>query len=97
MSIMTALILTTKDRSISVRDIPVPIPDPKQILVHVQAVALNHVDLVYTANPVAAQDRRVVGSDFAGTVAQVGADLVGLADPRAKIGARVAGFVQGGK
>ncbi|KAH8589094.1 chaperonin 10-like protein [Bisporella sp. PMI_857] len=92
---MRALVLTSKDRSVSVQDIPVPVPGPKQILVHVQAVALNHVDLVYTVNPVAAQERRVVGSDFAGVVTQVSADLVGLADQRAKIGARVAGFVQG--
>ena len=51
----------------------------------------------HTANHVATQERRVVGSDFAGVVAQVGVDIIGLVDQRAKIGTRVAGFVQGGK
>jgi NADPH:quinone reductase-like Zn-dependent oxidoreductase len=94
---MRALVLNTNDKSISVRNIPDPKPGPKQILVRVRGVALNHVDYMNAVNPLAAQEERVLGSDFAGEVAQVGKDLANLGDPRTKIGARVSGFLQGGK
>lgn len=89
--------MTPKDKAVSVQDVPIPEPQPNQILVRVGAVALNRVDWLYTANPVAAQDRRVVGSDFAGEVVKVGKDIANHADLRTKVGTRVAGFVQGGK
>ncbi|KAL0934529.1 uncharacterized protein CTRU02_211328 [Colletotrichum truncatum] len=92
---MKALTLTPKTRSVAVQDIPTPKPGPREIVVHVRAVALNHVDALYTANPVAVQDYRVVGSDFAGEVVRVGSEITGLDDPRTKIGTQVAGFVQG--
>ena len=97
MATMRALVVTPKDKAVTVQDVPIPQPQPNQILVRVGAVALNRVDWLYTANPVAAQDRRVVGSDFAGEVVKVGAHLANHADPRTKLGTRVAGFVQGGK
>lgn len=97
MATMRTLVVTPNDKTVTVQVIPVPEPQPNQILVRVSAVALNRVDWLYTANPVAAQDHRVVGSDFAGEVIKVGEDLVNHADPRTKIGTRVAGFVQGGK
>ncbi|EXF85360.1 hypothetical protein CFIO01_02574 [Colletotrichum fioriniae PJ7] len=92
---MKALVLTPKDRSVLVQDIPTPEPGPREILVRVKAVALNHVDALYTSRPIAAQEYRVVGSDFAGEVASVGTDIQNIDDPRIKIGAHVAGFVQG--
>ncbi|KAJ0131811.1 Uncharacterized protein HZ326_25100 [Fusarium oxysporum f. sp. albedinis] len=94
---MRALVLTPKDKLASVQDIAIPEPGPSEILIRVHAVALNRVDWLYTANPVAAQERRVVRSDFAGEVAKVGPGLDKLNDPRVKVGTRVASFVQGGK
>ncbi|KAF5601198.1 hypothetical protein FPCIR_2380 [Fusarium pseudocircinatum] len=92
---MRALVLAPKDKYVTVQDIPIPEPGPSEILIRVRAVALNRVDWLYTANPVAAQDYRVVGSDFAGEVAKVGSDLDKVDDPRVKVGTRVASFVQG--
>ncbi|KAF5674605.1 ToxD-like protein [Fusarium denticulatum] len=91
---MRALVLAPKDKHVTVQDIPIPEPGPSEILIRVRAVALNRVDWLYTANPVAAQDYRVVGSDFAGEVAKVGSDLDKVDDPRVKVGTRVASFVQ---
>ncbi|KAF9878223.1 hypothetical protein CkaCkLH20_04261 [Colletotrichum karsti] len=92
---MKALTITPKTRTVAVQDVPKPDPKPLEILIKVHAVALNHVDALYTKKPIASQDYRVVGSDFAGEVVAVGADLVGVDDQRTEVGARVAGFVQG--
>ncbi|KAM5344678.1 hypothetical protein ACJ41O_010540 [Fusarium nematophilum] len=92
---MQALVLNPKDRTVTVQDVSVPVPGPRQILIKVKAVALNPVDVMNVDNPIATQELRIVGSDFAGIVTQVGADFAGD-DPRARAGARVAGFVQGG-
>lgn len=96
MASMKALVVTPKDKLVAVQNIPIPEPGPSEILIRVGAVALNRVDWLYTANPVAAQDRRVVGSDFAGVITKVGTDVEKLDDPRTQVGTRVAGFVQGG-
>ncbi|KAJ4029354.1 hypothetical protein NW761_013962 [Fusarium oxysporum] len=95
MAIMRALVVKPKDKLVTVQEIPVPEPGPSEVLVRVGAVALNRVDWLYTTNPVAAQDYRVVGSDFAGVITKVGEDVEKLDDPRAKVGTRVASFVQG--
>ncbi|OTB05606.1 hypothetical protein M426DRAFT_10353 [Hypoxylon sp. CI-4A] len=50
---------------------------------------------MYTVRPIAKQDNRVVGSDFAGEVVQIGNGLLNIDGPRVQIGARVSGFVQG--
>ncbi|KAK1147829.1 hypothetical protein N8T08_000342 [Aspergillus melleus] len=92
---MKALVLGALNHSLAVEDVPVPEPGPNQILVKVAAVALNTVDVMNVDHPLALQDRRVVGTDFAGVVERIGKDLKGLEDPRVRIGARVAGFVQG--
>ncbi|KAI8307239.1 hypothetical protein K4K59_011127 [Colletotrichum sp. SAR11_240] len=92
---MKALVLSPSERSVSVKEIPIPSPGPREILIKVCAVALNHVDALYANNPIAAQDDRVIGSDFSGEVVQLGEGLDVVDDARAKIGARVAGFVQG--
>lgn len=94
---MKALVLSPSSRSASVKDIPIPSPGPRELLIRVRAVALNHVDALYANSPIATQDDRVIGSDFSGEVVQVGEGLDVVDDPRAQIGARVAGFVQGGK
>ncbi|ETS78654.1 hypothetical protein PFICI_08507 [Pestalotiopsis fici W106-1] len=95
MATMKALVVTPKDKLVSVLDVSIPEPGPGEILIRVGAVALNRVDWLYTANPVASQDYRVVGSDFAGIVTKVGKGIEQLPDQRVQVGARVAGFVQG--
>ncbi|KAF5686233.1 ToxD-like protein [Fusarium denticulatum] len=92
---MLALVLNTNENSITVQDVPKPKTGPKQILVCVRAVALNHVDYMNALKPLAAQAKRVLGSDFAGKVVEVGLDLIDFDDPRVKIGQRVSGFLQG--
>ena len=94
---MKALVFRPSSRSIAVEHVAVPTPGPNQILVKVQAVALNSVDVMNVDNPIALQDMRVLGTDFSGVVEQIGEDLRHLQDPRVEIGARVAGFAQGGE
>ena len=93
---MKALVLTPSTGTAAVRDIPRPVPGPGEVLIRVRAVAVNPVDQFYDSHPIAAQDPRVMGVDFAGEVAERHEDLGASADRRVKDGARVAGFVQGG-
>ncbi|KAL2835440.1 chaperonin 10-like protein [Aspergillus pseudoustus] len=92
---MQALVLTPATRSASVQEIPIPTPGPGEVLIRVRAVAINPVDQIYFAEPIAAQAQRVLGVDFAGEVVGRHADLKNSSDKRVKIGERVAGFVQG--
>lgn len=95
---MKALVLHPQDgpEVVKVEDIETPVPGPTELLIRVAAVALNPVDWMYVAYPIAKQERRVVGTDFAGTVVGIGNDVPGN-DDRAKDGTRVAGFLQGGE
>lgn len=94
---MKAVGFRPSSQTLAVEYVTVPKPGPKQILVKVQTVALNSVDGMNVDHPIALQDMRVVGTDFAGVVERIGEDLESLKDPRVKIGARVAGLVQGGE
>ncbi len=93
---MKALVLTTAKRQAVVEEIPRPTPGPGEVLIRVRAVALNPVDELYVSNPIATQEKRVVGTDFAGVVEGAGSDLADSSDPRTRPGTRVAGFLQGG-
>ncbi|EEU44581.1 uncharacterized protein NECHADRAFT_85264 [Fusarium vanettenii 77-13-4] len=92
---MKALVLTPCTRSTSVEDIPRPIPKSGEVLIRVKAIALNPVDQIYVSTPIATQEKRVIGTDFAGVVVEVSPELGGSSDTRAKPGTRVAGFLQG--
>ncbi|KAI0379066.1 chaperonin 10-like protein [Hypomontagnella monticulosa] len=95
---MKALVLRASKGTAQVEEIDAPVPGPTEILVRVGAVALNPVDWIFVYHyPIAAQEQRVVGSDFAGTVVGVGEALRDNAtvDERTRLGTRVAGFVQG--
>lgn len=70
-------------------DVPVPVPEPDQVLVRVHAASV-HPDVwhVVTGRPavlrlmgsgIRAPKQRIPGSDFAGTVAAVGADVESIA------------------
>lgn len=94
---MKALLLAPAARSTSIQELPSPTPGNGEILIRIHAVALNPVDALYVFHPIATQDQRVIGTDFAGVVAGIGPDLIDCPDLRTKVGTRVAGFHQGGE
>jgi NADPH2:quinone reductase len=76
-----------------IAEMPVPQPKPDEILIHVQAVGINRPDIqqrkgLYPPPPGASP---VLGLEAAGTVAAVGADVVGWA-----IGDKVTALCNGG-
>lgn len=88
---MDALVLNPTTKSVTLTTVPTPTPGTGEVLVRVHAIALNPIDSLYVLDPVA-ENSRVIGTDFAGTIAALGEGV----DDR-KVGDRVAGFVQGGK
>ncbi|KAL4876875.1 chaperonin 10-like protein [Aspergillus karnatakaensis] len=92
---MNALVLTPATRTASLRRIPIPTPGPGEVLIRIHAVSVNHVDQFYFAEPIAAQETRVLGVDFAGVVVGQHPDLADGHDRRVRAGTTVAGFVQG--
>ncbi|CVL08499.1 related to toxD gene [Fusarium proliferatum] len=92
---MKALVLHTALKKAIVEDVDRPSPGSHEILVNVRAIALNPVDELYVSSPIAAQEKRIVGTDFAGVVVEAGSAIGDLSDPRVKVGTRVAGFLQG--
>ncbi|EHK47732.1 Hypothetical protein TRIATDRAFT_81082 [Trichoderma atroviride IMI 206040] len=92
---MKALVLTPSTKNVSVQELPVPKPRDGEVLIRVHAVALNPIDSIYVVHPIAEQEHRVIGTDFAGVITAVGPDLSSSTDLRARIGGRVAGFHQG--
>ncbi|EXM14341.1 Polyketide synthase, enoylreductase domain [Fusarium oxysporum f. sp. vasinfectum] len=92
---MKALILNTSLKKATVENVDRPAPGSHQILVNVRAIALNPVDELYVSSPIAAQEKRIIGTDFAGVVVEAGSEISDLSDPRVKAGTRVAGFLQG--
>lgn len=93
---MKALVLTPSTSSVDLCDVPMPVPGPKEVVIRVHSVALNPVDELYVNHPIAVQERRIIGTDFAGIVVGASEDLSGVSDERVKEGARVSGFLQGG-
>ncbi|KAM0080682.1 hypothetical protein ACKRZS_007151 [Fusarium odoratissimum] len=92
---MKALILNTLLKKATVENVDRPSPGSHEILVNVRAIALNPVDELYVSSPIAAQEKRIIGTDFAGVVVEAGSEISDLSDPRVKVGTRVAGFLQG--
>ncbi|KAF4475868.1 hypothetical protein FAGAP_12551 [Fusarium agapanthi] len=92
---MKALVLNTSLKKAIVEDVDRPTPGSHEVLVNVRAIALNPVDELYVSSPIAAQDKRIVGTDFAGVVVEAGSEISDLSDHRVKVGTRVAGFLQG--
>ncbi len=60
---MKALILDAERRTANVESVPDPRPSSNELLLRVEAVALNPVDSLYVFNPLASTER-TVGSDF---------------------------------
>lgn len=86
---MQALV-TLPEGQAGVRTVPIPTPDPGQILVRVKVIALNPTDPFYVIHP-ASPPSRTVGSDFSGIVDKLGEGTEG----RWKVGDPVAGFLHG--
>jgi NADPH:quinone reductase-like Zn-dependent oxidoreductase len=89
---MRALILDSENHTAHLQNIPQPTPAPNEILVYVKAIALNPIDPLYVANPLASSGR-TIGSDFAGTITSFGSSVPSSSD--LNIGDRVSGFLQG--
>ncbi|KAF2229765.1 GroES-like protein [Viridothelium virens] len=93
---MKALMLNAERKTAYVQDIPKPIPSSHEVLVQVDAIALNPVDALYVFHPLGSTGR-VVGSDFAGTIVSL-AGFGNIAVPPncgLQPGTRVGGFCQG--
>lgn len=91
-AVMKALVLNTEQNTAHVDNIPQPIAKADEVLLQVHAVALNPVDPLYVFNPLGSTGR-VVGSDFAGTIASLGESVP--ASCGLHLGDKVAGFLQG--
>ncbi|KAF9728704.1 hypothetical protein PMIN04_004204 [Paraphaeosphaeria minitans] len=89
---MKALILHAEARTSKLEDIQPPTPSLTEILISVKAIALNPIDPLYVAHPLA-QTGRTIGSDFAGTIVSLGSSVPAHSNLRP--GTRVAGFLQG--
>ncbi|KAK3638426.1 hypothetical protein LTR56_013066 [Elasticomyces elasticus] len=91
---MRALVLNAEARTAEVQDVPRPSPAPNELLVRVQAIALNPIDPLYVSSPLAPSSQtRVIGSDFAGLVHSLGPLIPSSSN--LKPGDRVSGFLQG--
>lgn len=92
---MKAAVVT--QNGVEVRDVPAPVAERKQVLVRVRACALNRADLAVAAghkHGAIGGPGTIVGMEFAGEVAEVGAEASGV-----KVGDRVmcsgaAGFAE---
>jgi NADPH:quinone reductase-like Zn-dependent oxidoreductase len=89
---MKALVLDAEARTAKVGEVPQPQTAAGEILVKVEVVSLNPIDPLFVANPIG-KTGRIVGCDFAGTVAAFGESEP--SDHSLKVGDRVAGFLQG--
>ncbi|USP74858.1 hypothetical protein yc1106_02132 [Curvularia clavata] len=89
---MDALVLHPTEYTAVRETVPVPTPGQVELLVQVEAVALNPVDSLYVRHPLA-NSKRTIGSDFAGLVASLGKDVPAISN--LQVGDRVAGFLQG--
>jgi len=78
---------------LTIRDVPVPVPQPNQILVRVRAIGLNFADIfgrsgLYPGTP---KPPFIPGLEFSGDLVEVGAGA-----KKAKIGQRVMGYSRWG-
>ncbi len=79
---------------LELRDVPQPVPGPCEVLVRVHAAGLNRADLLQRRGHYPAPSgvpRDIPGLEFAGEIAQVGAQVT-----RCRYGQRVFGLVAGG-
>ncbi|KAF9567210.1 GroES-like protein [Agrocybe pediades] len=83
-------IVTTGDGKFELKRLPLPSPNPHQILVKVETCAQNHTD--WKSIILHKQAGNIVGSDFAGIVVAIGSAV----NPATRhVGERIAGVVRG--
>ncbi|WP_375779380.1 NADP-dependent oxidoreductase [Bradyrhizobium sp. ma5] len=67
----------------SIDDVPTPEPQPGEVLIKIEASAVNHFDILirqgYVAKFIPLELPAVLGGDAAGTVVEVGQDVTGIA------------------
>ncbi|HEX2887296.1 quinone oxidoreductase family protein [Vineibacter terrae] len=82
------------EAGVEIRDVPVPVPKPNEVLIKVRASSLNRADLLVASGrqhgPVGGVGARL-GLECAGEVVEVGAEVEGI-----KAGDRVMGSAPGG-
>ena len=80
MTSQKALVLSEKHGIFEVRDVPMPSPDPGELLVEVRAASLNPVDWVIQVSGIHRDEYpAILGSDSAGVVKQVGEGVTSFA------------------
>jgi NADPH:quinone reductase-like Zn-dependent oxidoreductase len=80
-------------KSVVVEELPDPVPGPDDVVVRVEAAALNYPDVLIVANKyqVSVPPPFIPGSEYAGTVESVGADVTTLAPGDAVAGTGIVG------
>ncbi len=78
---------------VTVRDVPDPIPEPGEVLVEIRAAAVNFPDVLTVADKyqVSVPTPFTPGSEFAGVVRSVGADVRSVAPGDAVMGSAMTG------
>ena len=81
MSTQKALLLTAKNGDWVVGDVPITTPGPKDVLIKIMAAGLNPVDwkIREYGHPFTSEYPLVLGTDGAGVVEEVGAEVDGVA------------------
>jgi NADPH:quinone reductase len=79
--------------SVVVEELPDPVPGPDDVVVRVEAAALNYPDVLIVANKyqVSVPPPFIPGSEYAGTVESVGSDVTTLAPGDAVAGTGIVG------
>ncbi|KAJ3545256.1 hypothetical protein NMY22_g2514 [Coprinellus aureogranulatus] len=88
---MNALV-TAPGNTAGVAEVPVPQAAPNEIRIKVHSIALNPVDALYAITQQVGAPGRVIGSDVAGCIDQIGE---AVPEGKWKLGDRVAGLLQG--
>ncbi len=73
---MRAALIDPQTGNITIEDVSIPLPGPKQVLVRIQSCALNRLDLIHPEENVLRKHwtRRVPGIEIVGTIAAFGDD-----------------------
>lgn len=65
--------------SLTLAEVPVPVPGPGQALVRIAATGVNFIDVYFRTGAYKAESPTRIGSEGAGTVAELGPQVTGLA------------------
>lgn len=77
--LQNALVLTARQGAFAISPISIPTPDRGQLLIKVQAAALNPVDWKVQANGIIVTDYpAILGTDIAGLVEELGDGVEGF-------------------